>query len=214
MSRAGDPEGKGRDPSAELLGAAARKLLTEAGFDLADPEIRMAVAAGLDPAGVDRRVSAAERTKRALELRLAGYPYEEIATAVGWKSAGTAHKAVMRALAARAAEDVDEVRALEVARLDRMLAGGVFRRARQGDDKAVETALRIMAARCRLLPGLEVPAKAEHSGAIEGVGVGLVVELSIPAPDRSIAPVAEVDLHHAIPVHATEVVVAGAPAPG
>jgi hypothetical protein len=54
------------------------------------------------------------------------------------------------------AEAVAVVRQQELDRLDHMLVG-VWHRAQQGDDKAIQTVLHIMTRRARYIPGLEVP---------------------------------------------------------
>src|SRR5262245_40419937 len=68
--------------------------------------------------------SATVRGSRALELRMAGATYSQIAQAIGYKSKASAYAAVERALAAdmtRVADIREEYRHLHLARLDRML---------------------------------------------------------------------------------------------
>jgi hypothetical protein len=59
-----------------------------------------------------------ERDNRALKLRRQGAPYSAIAAEIGWKSASAAHDAVCRALNREPSEDREQLRKLEVARLD------------------------------------------------------------------------------------------------
>lgn len=109
-----------------------------------------------------RKALAADRSRQALELRMAGATYSRIASALGITK-GAAHKAVARAMEAVRAES-DEVaeayRDLELARLDRMQMG-LWNQARSGDLAAVDRVLRIMERRSKLL-GLDAlaPAKA------------------------------------------------------
>ncbi len=167
------------DPA--LAAAEVARAVAEAGIDLSDPGARQAVMAALNPAGPDRRITAAERARYALELRYAGATYEDIARLVGWKSKGAAHKAVTKALREVSRERAEDVRTLELGRLDALLAGGLFRRARAGEPVAIDRVLSIMDRRRRYVPGLEVPVGAEITG-VEGGP--LVVELAIPMPEK------------------------------
>ena len=106
-----------------------------------------------------RRVIAAERRARALEMRKAGASFEEIGAEVGTSTAA-AHKAVQRALADlnRLAEgDAAELRGLELARLDALLAA-VWPAATNGELPSVDRALKIGERRSKLL-GLDAPVK-------------------------------------------------------
>ena len=55
---------------------------------------------------------------KAVELAVKGHTYDTIAREVGYANHGTAHRVVRQALDEHVAEDVDELRATEVARLD------------------------------------------------------------------------------------------------
>ena len=65
------------------------------------------------------------------------------------------------------------MRDLEAARLDAMLLP-LWRRVQQGDERAVDRALKIMERRARLL-GLDAPSKSEQSGS-DGEPLKIVVE--------------------------------------
>lgn len=67
-----------------------------------------------------KKAEQAEKRKRALALREANLSYEEIAQAMGWKHRETARRFVERALKATYQEPADEVRRLELRRLDRL----------------------------------------------------------------------------------------------
>ena len=90
------------------------------------------------------------RKARAVELAIDGASYAAIAAEVGYSHRGTAYKAVHKALTERVTEGVDSLRRLELARLD-ILQAAVWGKALAGDSAAVNTVLRIIAQRARLL---------------------------------------------------------------
>ena len=102
----------------------------------------------------NRALSAARRA-RAVELRTQGLTYEQIAAQLGYKNRGTVHRMVSDALKAQTVEAVDQLRSLEVERLDR-LQFGVWQKAMAGDVPSGMLAIRVIMARCRLL-GLDGP---------------------------------------------------------
>lgn len=99
-----------------------------------------------------------QRAEKALELHLAGVPYQRIADMLGYANRGGAHKAVGRALAAgkppsappapassAEAEDGDDRPThieVELLRLDAMRTG-LWSKARRGDVQAVDRVIRI-----------------------------------------------------------------------
>jgi hypothetical protein len=101
----------------------------------------------------------------ALKLRLAGVGYEEIAQQVGYRSPDGAWKAVRSGLKRTLKEPADQVRRLEVDRLDRLL-GAIWEKAIAGDGEAIDRA-RIMKRRAELL-GLDAPKNVnmEHGGQV------------------------------------------------
>lgn len=76
------------------------------------------------------RLAVAIRRAKAIQMRLDGAHYAEIATALGYRSRGAAVQDVQRALVDLTAEPTAELRALEVGRLDDMYVAvmGVLRR--------------------------------------------------------------------------------------
>jgi hypothetical protein len=64
--------------------------------------------------------------------------YDEVARQVGYANRGTAHRAVAQALSERLVDGIDELRALEVARLDAMQAA-LWPQVEAGDPKASMT---------------------------------------------------------------------------
>ena len=107
------------------------------------------------------RVQAREREVKALELRKAGASYQQIGDQIG-VSKQACHKMVTRVLGelvALAAESAEEVRRLEIDRMDAMMVG-LWDKARRGHEGAVDRVLRIMTRRAALL-GLDMPTRSE-----------------------------------------------------
>jgi hypothetical protein len=100
-----------------------------------------------------------EKERQVLELRIANARWEDIATIVGYASAGAAYNAYARALKRTLQEPSDEIRQQERERLDR-LGNAVYRQAIQGDVRAIQTMLKIMERRAKLL-GLDSPIKQQ-----------------------------------------------------
>lgn len=97
------------------------------------------------------KATAAEKRKQALDLRRAGWSYDDIAAEVGYANRGSAHRAVKQGIADITRESASELLELELARLDDMFAG-LYTAARSGDDHfATDRALKIMDMRARLL---------------------------------------------------------------
>lgn len=96
------------------------------------------------------RALAAERRRRAVGLALVGVTYQAIADELGYANRGTVYRIVQEALRAREAQDVDELRHLEVARLD-AIQRTFWGPALSGDASAAAVVLRVLDRRCRLL---------------------------------------------------------------
>ncbi len=90
------------------------------------------------------------RKCRAVELAMDGKTYDQIAREVGYANRGTAHRVVMKALADRLLDDVEELREFEAARLDALQAA-LWDKAMSGDVRSTISILRIIDRRCRLL---------------------------------------------------------------
>ena len=108
-----------------------------------------------------RRITARQRERQALELRMAGATYAKIAEALGISVAG-AHGAVMRALKRlneKVTEDAEEMRRLELERLDSLMLT-LWPQAKRGNQGAIDRILRIMKRRAELL-GLDAPARTD-----------------------------------------------------
>lgn len=103
-----------------------------------------------------------DREVQALELRRAGYSYAEIARAMGLSGKDTVHNIVGRALERCVREPADAVVELETQRLDQLFKA-VLPTALTGDPASVNSALRVMERRARLL-GLDAPAQVHVQG--------------------------------------------------
>jgi hypothetical protein len=101
-----------------------------------------------------KQVEQAERRRHALALRAAGVGYEDIAKQVGLSGPGPAYKIVQAALKATYREPADEVRKLELERLDRLTLA-LWQRAKGGESEAIDRVLKLMDRRAKLL-GLDV----------------------------------------------------------
>lgn len=100
----------------------------------------------------------AERKKNALELRLAGASYRDIAQALNC-SVGTATNDCKEALAEIPMQQADEMRTVELSRLDR-LQRAVWPKAVKGDLQAVDRAIKIIDRRAKLF-GLDAPQQVQ-----------------------------------------------------
>ena len=149
---------------------------------------------GANAEGSPRMIEARDRQRRALELRRAGATYEMIADQLDYKSVSGAAKAVSSALKLMLREPADEVRHLELDRLDRLLLA-VWSRAIGGpgkpaDDFAIDRALKVIKQRCELL-GLNAPLR--HEIGVEHEIVLDVVGLDV-RPDQPAATVEHYDV--------------------
>jgi hypothetical protein len=104
-----------------------------------------------------RRLRAIERQRQALELRKAGVSFDEIGHTLGYAGPSGAYRAVMSALKRTLQEPADEVRKLELARLDRAQRVA-WERMLQGDLEALARVIKVMEHRAKLL-GLAAPVK-------------------------------------------------------
>ncbi|WP_020393504.1 hypothetical protein [Kribbella catacumbae] len=113
-----------------------------------------------------------EKERKALGLRSAGLRYAEIAERLGYANASSARKAVFRGLARSAADEADDLRAIEGERLDK-LQSAIWTKALRGDLRAIDTIVRLMGHRAKLF-GLEMASKHEVTGAD---GDAIIVEV-------------------------------------
>ncbi len=85
----------------------------------------------------------------AVGLRTTRLTYEQIAAKLGYANRGTVHRVVLEALKTQTVEAVEQLRNLEVARLD-ALQVALWPAAMAGDVTAVVEVARCIMARCRL----------------------------------------------------------------
>lgn len=144
-----------------------------------------------DGRGRGRTSQARIARMEALELRILGLTYRVIGDKLG-RSVGWAHKAVDTALTELGREKADELRELELARLDRMMARHMAA-AIGGDRASAHTVLRIMERRAKLV-GLDNPqitdAVAEGSTLLAGLAAQLATmpDTYEPVVDQEDAP--------------------------
>lgn len=124
-----------------------------------------------------RALEAVNRQRQALELRLAGKQYVEIAEALGYANHSGAYRAVQTALKKTLQEPADEVRKLELSRLDTLLS-----ELWEKNDRPiyVDRILRIMERRSKLL-GLDAPEK--HDLTTAGEPIRFIEKVIEVAPD-------------------------------
>lgn len=117
------------------------------------------------PKGGKPDVTAAEKQAEALRLRKAGLTYEEIADRLGYANKSGAYKTVMSALRKIVQEPADELRKLEIERLDVMLAS-LWPFILKGSPRHVEIGLKVMDRRAALL-GLDAPKVVEDHRTVQ-----------------------------------------------
>lgn len=122
-----------------------------------------------------------ERARQALELRKAGVHYVDIARQLGYASHVGALNAVQRALKMTLQEPADDVRQLELERLDTMWAK-TWEWVQNNDPRAIDRALRLMERRSRYL-GLDAPKQ---------VDLNIIKRRAQEVADRLGVPVADV----------------------
>lgn len=113
----------------------------------------------------DDAVRAHDNQLKALELRKAGIPYQRIAESLGYKDASGAWRAVKAALKKTLQEPADELRQIEIIRLDAMLSS-IWASVKQGQYGAIDRAIKILERKSKLL-GLDAPAEMKQDGKVE-----------------------------------------------
>jgi hypothetical protein len=121
-----------------------------------------------------------EKAEKIIELRRTGATWELIAKATGYANASGAYKAYQRITQKMVAPKLEEYRNMEIDLLDR-LQFGVYDDAKNGDKRAIETILKIVDRRTRIL-GLDAPTKIQaevitYDGAILEQHTQRIVEL-------------------------------------
>lgn len=114
-------------------------------------------------------LNALDNQLKALELRKAGVSYQRIAETLGYKDASGAWRAVKSALKKTLQEPADELRTLEIERLDAMLSA-IWASVKQGQYGAIDRAIKIMERKAKLL-GMDAPVKADVTSGGEKITV-------------------------------------------
>ncbi|MBA8815645.1 hypothetical protein FHX48_000697 [Microbacterium halimionae] len=134
------------------------------------------------------------RQVQALKLRAAGCTYQTIADRLGYASKRGAWSAVNRALDQQRRELAREFLELELQRLDEMSVS-VYRRAVNGDVKAIDSVLKIMDRRAKLLNLYRAnPSGAER----EGVSLLQSIEVQLRNSPDTYVPVEELEARRAL----------------
>ncbi len=107
----------------------------------------------------EKRLRAVDRQLQALELRKTGMGFLAIADKLGYRSVSGAYDAVMAGIKKTLQEPADELRKVEVERLDIML-NAVWWAASHGEPHAIDRVLRIMERKAKYL-GLDAPGQYE-----------------------------------------------------
>ncbi len=105
-----------------------------------------------DPDIIDRELAV-------VELRRTGETWDRIAKVVGYANAAGAYKAYKRALLRTLQQPTEEMRDLELDRLDR-LQRAYWKRAIDGETRAADFILRVIDRRAKIL-GLDAPQKIQ-----------------------------------------------------
>lgn len=128
---------------------------------------------GGDRVSTAAKLTAKEKQKKALELRLAGVTYQQIAEAVGYSNPSVAHRAVKSALDAIPKEAAESLRDMELARLDEMQMRLVAR-FRTGDLEVTNKIIRVMEHRAKLTGAYQLPEGAGDMTSVATAFAGLL----------------------------------------
>ena len=112
-----------------------------------------------DPIPLDKGAEHEAKELKVLELRRAGFTFQRIAEEVGYASPSGAHRAFERIMTRHLPQAIAEHRWQELDRLDRMQVA-LWPRAMKGDDKAINTIVRLMERRARLV-GIDAPQRIQ-----------------------------------------------------
>jgi hypothetical protein len=128
-----------------------------------------------------RRLAILAKQMQALEYRKMGFTYQMIADELGYQTAQGASAAIMTAIELTMKEPAGAVLALELERLDALMAKP-YQAALNGDLVALNSVLAIMNRRARYL-GLDAPAKTAATAVIETIGNRPFIEATVSLPE-------------------------------
>ena len=106
-----------------------------------------------------KQIEAAEKTKKALRLKIEGKSIAEITKACGWKNERSTYTALRRALLMIPADEVEEYRTIHMHRLE-MMWGGLVQGIRIGDPDSVRAGIQVLKRQATLL-GLDAPLRID-----------------------------------------------------
>jgi hypothetical protein len=112
---------------------------------------------------LDRAITEAARTRQALELRLAGLTFEQIAQRLGYANKSGAYKAIARALRERVAEPAEALRAVQQARIEALISSH-WPAAQGGDLRATDRVIKLLEREAKLLALDQQPEQGSAHG--------------------------------------------------
>ena len=104
-----------------------------------------------------RQFKSAADIAKAMQMRIAGLTYEVISRQMGWANKSVAYNACMREMIRLKKEPAQELRTLELLRIDRAQAA-IWDQVIKGNHGAIDRFVRLSERRSRIL-GLDAPAK-------------------------------------------------------
>ena len=134
----------------------------------------------MSKAGTRTDVNAALRAQKALQMRQLGHTYDRIAEVCGYGDRGSAFRAVQRELKRTITPVAEDVRELELTRLDQLLTV-FYAKALKGDGWSMDRVLRIMERRSAYLGLDAVQTGASLTPVIIEVPQSLAASLRLPA---------------------------------
>jgi transcriptional regulator len=123
-------------------------------------------------ANLQKKVLTSDRKLKALEMRKKGISLQEIADELGFSSPSATAKAITAALEYVLREPAEELRTLELIRLDAMFKV-CYDEILAGNLDAVEKGLKVQARRAKLL-GLDMPEKVDMTSGGQSVAPALI----------------------------------------
>jgi len=123
-----------------------------------------------------------EREAEVMRLFKASKTYDEICAETGLANRSSVASIIKRVLQRNVVEDVEEIRAVEISRIDEMFAS-IWESARAGSLAHQEGAMKLMKERRKYLPGLEAP--QQHEVVVDQQVQALVLQLEAQIESES-----------------------------
>lgn len=128
-----------------------------------------------------KRIEGALNANLAINLRMEGKTYQQIADIMGYSDHTGARKAVLSGLKALRVEPSEELRTIELARLDE-LWDVAYGKAKAGSMPAIDRCLKIQARRAALM-GLDAPKEIDIRVTVRQEAERLARELGVPVEE-------------------------------